>query len=372
MGRWGKQAALNCALGCGLATATLGAAAQSQVTLTGNLDVGLRLDKTKSSLRSVSSNSLLPSRITIGVLEELGDGLRAQVVLETGLTVDDGAGAVPPPGGSVGPLSFGRFSAVALGSDAAGYLSLGRQYTSLFVLGASNVADVFGGAALGGVSTVSSFTVRASNAVAYTYGYGPRTLLRGAPANGLGVAVMWAPGEAVSPQHAGQQGGFNVSYGNGRWWAGYGYHQLRGNSAAINPAAAVSSTPVLRQQTLSAAYNFGSWRVSAGINQGRNGLAGTAGLDRRGWYVGSAVEMGLHELKVFYGRVNDRSVNQRDYSTLQFGYTYSLSKQTQLYALVGTVNNNDRATTVLLNTSPSSIAAGVDPRSVAIGVLKRF
>lgn len=368
MGRVGKHAGW----GCAWAMLALNAAAQSQVTVNGNLDVGLRLDKTASTLRSVTSNSLLPSRITMGVLEELGDGLRAQVVLETGLTVDDGAGAVPPPGGTVGPLSFGRFSAVALGSDAAGYLSVGRQYTPLFVLGASNVADVFGGAALGGVSTVSSFTVRASNAVAYTYGYGPRTLLRAAPAKGLGVALMWAPGEAVTPHDAGQQGGFNLSYGDGRWWAGYGYHQLRGNSAAINPAAATSSTPVLRQQTLSAAYNFGSWRVSAGINQGRNGLAGTAALDRRGWYVGSALELGLHEFKLFYGRVDDRSVNQRDYATLQFAYVYSLSKQTQLYALAGTVNNNNRAATVLLNTSPSSIAAGVDPRSLAFGVLKRF
>lgn len=369
MGRTGIHAGL----GSALAMLALGAAAQSQVTVTGNLDIGLRLDKTGGTLRTVSSNSLLPSRITIGVLEELGDGLRAQAVLEAGLTVDDGAGAVPPPGGTAGPLSFGRFSAVALGSDAAGYVSIGRQYTPLFVLGASNSADVFGGAALGGVSTVSSFTVRASNALAYTYGYGPRTLLRGAPAQGLGVAVMWAPGEAASPQDAGQQGGFNVSYGNGRWWAGYGYHQLRGNSAAINPAAAISSAPVLRQQTLSAAYTFGSWRLSAGVNQGRNGLAGPAGLDRRGWYVGSAWELGgLHEFKAFYGRVDDRSINQRDYATLQVGYAYWLSKQTQLYALAGRLNNNHRSTAVLLNTSPASIAAGVDVRSLVVGVLKRF
>lgn len=360
----------------GLAAASLLAllaqGAAAQLSVGGNLDVGLRVDRTRGTLRSLTSNSWLPSRITFGALEELGDGLRAQVVLEAGLTVDDGAGAVPPPGGSAGPLSFGRFSAVALGSDAMGYVSFGRQYTPLFVLGASGVADVFGGAALGGSNSVSSFTVRASNAIAYTYGYGPRTLLRGSPAQGLGVAVMWAPGEALAPTDAGQQGGFNVSYGDGAWWLGYGYHQLRGNSAAINPAVAVSASPVLRQQTLAAAYKLGALRFTVGLNQGRNGLNTTAGVDRRGWYLGSAWESGLHEFKAFYGRVDDRSINQRDYATLQFGYSYSLSKLTQLYALAGWVDNRDRASTVLLNTSPATVPAGVDVRSLALGVLKRF
>ena len=232
--------------GAGLVAAAASCAhAQSAVTISGNLDVGVRVDKGNTSLTSVTSNSLLPSRMTFSSLEDLGGGLRAQAILETGFRVDDGSSAANPPGASAG-LTFGRFAGVALGSDEAGYVSAGRQYTPLFVLAASGVADVFGGAALGGSVLVSSLTVRASNSLAYTYGYGPRNLLRAAPAQGLGFAAMVAPGEASAGGSAGNQWGFNASYGHGAWWAGYGMHRVRGNSAAINPAAAESPSPALR------------------------------------------------------------------------------------------------------------------------------
>lgn len=351
-----------------------GVGAQNAVTIGGNLDIGARVDKNNASVKQISSNSLLPSRLTFGMLEELGDGWRVQGLLEAGLTVDDGAGAVQPPGAPAGSLTFGRFSNIAIGSDRTGYVSMGRQYTPLFVLGASGVADVFGGAALGGSNSVSSFTVRASNSIAYTYGYTSRTLLRAAPPVGLGVAVMFAPGEASDGSSAGNQGGFNVSYGNGNWWAGYGFHTVRGSSQAISTATPDSTSPVLRQQTLAAAYNFGAVKLNAGINRGRNSLNTNAGVNRSGAYIGlSYVFAGNQEFKAFYGRVNDRRALNADYSTIQFAYTYALSKQTQLYALAGQIDNSATATATLLNTSPTLRAvAGRNSRSMAVGILRRF
>lgn len=352
----------------------LGAQAQGQLTFGGNLDIGTRIDKNKTSVKLVSSNSLLPSRLTFGALEELGDGWRAQAVLEAGLTVDDGAGAVQPPGAPAGSFTFGRFSNIAIGSERTGYLSLGRQYTPLFVMGASGVADVFGGAALGGATSISSFTVRASNSVAYTYGYGPRTLLKASPAQGLGVAVLLAPGESATAGGAGNQGGFNVSYGDGAWWAGYGFHWIRGTSQAISTAVPDSTTPVLRQQTLAVAYNFGSLRMNAGFNRGRNSLNSNAGINRSGTYVGLSYALTSNqELKAFYGRMNDRRALNADYSTVQFAYTYAFSKQTSIYALAGQVDNSLSAAATLLNTSSAvQTAAGLNSRSMALGILQRF
>lgn len=351
-----------------------GALAQSQLTFGGNLDIGTRIDRNKTSVKQVSSNSLLPSRLTFGALEELGDGWRAQAVLEAGLTVDDGAGAVQPPGVPAGTFTFGRFANIAIGSERTGYLSLGRQYTPLFVMGASGVADVFAGAALGGTNSISSFTVRASNSIAYTYGYGPRTLLKASPAQGLGVAAMLAPGESGAVGGAGHQGGFNISYGDGAWWAGYGFHWTRGTSQALSTAGPDKASPVLRQQTLAVAYNFGSLRMNAGFNRGRNSLNSNAGINRSGTYVGLAYALtNNQELKALYGRMNDRRALNADYSTVQLAYTYSFSKQTSLYALAGQIDNSATAAATLLNASPAvQTAAGRNSRSLALGILQRF
>jgi predicted porin len=342
------------------------------VSISGNLDVGIRIDKGNTSLTSVTTNSLLPSRMTFSSLEELGGGLRAQALLETGYRVDDGSGAANPPGAPA-VLTFGRFAGVALGSERMGYISAGRQYTPLFVLAASGVADVFGGAALGGSVLVSSLTVRASNSLAYTYGYGPRNLLRGAPATGLGFAAMVAPGESAAGGSAGNQWGFNVSYGDGPWWVGYGMHRVHGNSAAINPAVADSTSPDLRQDTLAAAYSIGDLKLNTGFNRGRNGLNTAAGVNRDGWYVGLSYALTPNqEIKAFYGRMNDRRPIDADFATYQFAYTYAFSKQTQFYVLAGVVDNSATATTVLSNPSPVAITAGTTARTITAGILKRF
>lgn len=350
------------------------APAQGQVTLGGNVDIGVRVDSNKTSVRQVSSNSLLPSRLTFGALEDLGDGWRAQAVLEAGLTVDDGAGAAQPPGVPAGSFTFGRFAAVAVGSEQTGYVSMGRQYTPLFALGGSNVADVFGGSALGSTNTVSSYTVRASNSIAYSYGYGPRTLLRGSPPVGLGAAFMLASGESPAGSRAGSQFGFNLSYGARGWWVGYGFHQIWGSSAAINPAVPDSGSPILRQQTLAASYDFGSVRVNAGVNRGSNGLNTASGVNRVGWYVGTTYAFsGNQEFKALYGRLDDRRPMNADVKTLQLGYTYALSRRTQLYALAGEISNSANAAAIFLNTSPvMTTAPGRNSRVVATGVLHRF
>lgn len=356
-----------------VAVAACSAHAQSNVTISGNVDVGVRVDQGNKSQPTVTTNSLLPSRITFSSLEDLGGGLQAQALLETGFRIDDGSGAANPPGVATGGLSFGRFAGVALGSERTGYVSAGRQYTPLFVMAASGVADVFGGAALGGSVLVSSLTVRASNSIAYTYGYGPRTLLRGSPATGFGFAAMYAPGEAANGSSAGNQWGFNASWGNGTWWAGYGMHEVRGNSAAINPSAAESASPRLKQETLAAAYSVGNLKLNTGFNRGRNGLNTGAGVNRTGWYVGASYSLTpSQELKAFYGRVNDRRTANADFNTWQFAYIYSLSKRTQLYALAGVVDNSATSSTVLSAPTAYAITPGTTARSMALGILHRF
>src|SRR5659263_153100 len=108
-------------------SAIAGAAqAQSNVTLYGLLDVNLSHysvgDKSSASNKTVMqdgvTNGLNGSRWGIRTKEDLGGGLNAGAVLESGFNVDTGASGQ-------GGLLFGRQVFVSLNSATAGELRLG-------------------------------------------------------------------------------------------------------------------------------------------------------------------------------------------------------------------------------------------------------
>ena len=351
--------------------------AQRSVTLGGIMDVGVRVDRggvNGAQAISVGSGLSNGSRLTFSGVEDLGGGNRAVFVMESGFSVDTGAGVANPPGTPNGILTFGRTSAVGIGNERYGYITAGRQYTPLFSISSNPASDPFIGSWLGGNTTVYSNTVRASNSIVYSYGYGPTTMLRPAPRQGLGVAVMYAPSETAgqSPGGAGMQYGFSASYGDGNWWVGYGQHRLHGNDASINPSAVTADTPLLRQQTLAVAYDFGIARLGAGINTARNDGAGTARVDRRGWTVSLNVPIQANQsVRVLYGRNSNKVASNQDFSTFQIGYQYAFSKRTSLYAAYGLVDN-DAAAAGNLAGSLLTATTGMRPRSLIAGMLHTF
>ncbi|XOT94945.1 porin, partial [Alcaligenes pakistanensis] len=94
--------------------------------------------------------------------EDLGDGLRAVFVLESGFNLGDGNSA---QGGRL----FGRQATLGLAGDSWGQLDFGRQ-TNITSKYLSAIADPFGGgfdqANIGGAFT-SANTVRYDNMVMY-------------------------------------------------------------------------------------------------------------------------------------------------------------------------------------------------------------
>ena len=113
-----------CLLSAGLAQAQ--APATSNVTLYGSVDAGVAFidNAGGTSLRRVESGALYANRIGFRGTEDLGNGLSAVFVLETGFNVDDGALGQ-------GGLLFGRQSFVGL-RTSWGTFSFGRQYDLLY------------------------------------------------------------------------------------------------------------------------------------------------------------------------------------------------------------------------------------------------
>ncbi|PMY01052.1 porin, partial [Pseudomonas sp. GW460-13] len=73
----------------------------------------------------MSSGGLSGSRWGLRGVEDLGSGLKALFVLESGFGLDDGKS-------QQGGRLFGRQAYVGLESDQVGRVTFGRQYTSLF------------------------------------------------------------------------------------------------------------------------------------------------------------------------------------------------------------------------------------------------
>jgi predicted porin len=352
------------------------AQADSNIIIGGIIDAGVRVDSGTASgtIRSVGSGQASASRLTISGIEDLGGGLQAGFVLESGMAIDTGTGVSNPPGAAAGALTWGRTSAVAVGSDSAGFLSFGRQYTPLFAVSAGPANDPFGANWFGGIVTAYSLTVRASNSIVYSYGYTARTMLLPAPRQGLGLALMYAPSEvgAPYPSGSGQQAGLNVSYGTASWWVGYGYHQVAGSNTAISATAPITDQPKVKQQTLGASYVVGNTRLYAGVNRGSSDGTGSAALNRNNWHVGAAVPFGgFHTLRVLYGKANDRTAANVSWNTWQVGYQYDLSKRTALYAAAGQVDNNANAQQ-LLGGSMATASKGAQARSLVSGLRHTF
>ncbi|MCI3952906.1 MAG: porin, gram-negative type, partial [Burkholderiales bacterium] len=105
-----------------LSTAAL---AQSSVTLSGVADVSLRHVRSDGlgSVTSLASGANSTSRIRFAGIEDLGGGLNAAFVLESGINMDNG---------SIAGNFFDRESHVSLNSKSWGSLRVGRDYTSAY------------------------------------------------------------------------------------------------------------------------------------------------------------------------------------------------------------------------------------------------
>lgn len=351
------------------------ALAQSNVTISGIVDAGLRMDRgaVSGSVTSVGSGQRDASRITFSGIDDLGGGLKVGFVLESGIGLDTGTGISNPPGAASGAFTWGRLATLSLGTDATGYLSLGRQYTPLWAISAGPANDPFGAGWLGGIATIYSFTVRASNSLVYSYGYTAQTTLLPAPRSGLGVMLMYSLAETSTPSSsAGRQLGGNLSYGDGTWWVGYGYHQVNGSNTSISATAPVSDAPTLKQHTLGASYQLAWGRVHVGLNTGKNGLSGARAVDRLNWHVGANLLFDArHNVRLLAGRAKDRTATHGEATTFQLGYGYDLSKRSALYTAVGQMDNNE-ASAAALGGSIGTYAPGTTARSVIIGIRHIF
>jgi general bacterial porin, GBP family len=245
-----------------LSLTLLGAAgaahAQSSVTLYGLIDTGLTYTSNSGGHSNIqqASGILNGNRWGLRGSEELGGGLQAIFVLESGFNLSTG---------KMGQNSreFGRQAFVGLSSNQFGTVTLGRQY--------DNVVDYLGPLALNGTQyggTLASHpydndnlnnSVRINNAVKFqSVNYG-----------GVKFGALYGFSNAAGSFADSRAYSVGASYVFGGLKVAAGYLQLNGGGSSTNTGGAVSSGDSTfnagRQRTYGAGVNYAFGAANVGL-----------------------------------------------------------------------------------------------------------
>ena len=325
------------------------ASAQSSVTIYGILDVGYTRNGGSifSSTGLSNSTNGLGSRLGFKGVEDLGGGLKAGFVLETGIQNDSGAGQINPSTNNIaassvpGSLQFGRLSYVNLAGNS-GEVRLGRDIVPSYYNDV--VYDPFGGLTVAaGLNTVGSFitvgptNLRASNMVSY---FTPGSL------GGFFAQLSYAIGENASNtgvnKDDGRYGGIRVGYAAG---------PLSIAAAAGKTTDTITATGQSndrKQANIGGTYDFGVAKLFANYTRTSQDHFGAvsngADLVTKGYLLGVTAPVGPGLIRASYSRIKDTDLDNKVSKKLGIGYQYNLSKRTALFATVARINNSNGAT----------------------------
>jgi predicted porin len=326
-----------------IAAAPLFAAAQTNVTLYGIVDVAVEsADNGATRHTFVNSGDQSTSRFGFRGTEDLGNGLKAIFNVEGGFAADTGV--------SDASGLFQRRAVVGL-EGAFGTVTLGREYSP--IASVAGATDEFGQGFYG--SNLSAFgsgrdTRRLANSVNY----------RSASLNGLKLLAAYSAGEKTTGP-SGDLKGIGLEYTLGGLYLGAAYHSVKNDANTDD-----------KEYGAGAAYTFsdlGGFEIKANY----------LGADPHGpnnqfkeYNLGAGYPIGAGKILVNFQQ--DKLETGAKGNAWALAYTYALSKRTNLYASYANMNNNNLASFALNSSSNSLTPAAVsnDPSVFAIGMRHSF
>ena len=323
----------------------------SNITIYGVADAGLVVERGNGagSTTKVSSGVGSGSRLGFKGTEDLGNGLSAGFVLESGVYIDTGASGQ-------GGLTFGRQSYVSLSSNKLGTISAGRQYSPYYKV-LRDVADPFGDGLAGQAANLMVPNARMDNAVVYA-----TPTLAGWSAN-----VAYGAGEVAGNSSRKRALSGAVSYSAGPVAVSLAHHR---REDALAPTHA-------RNSMLAARYTLGAYQLHAAYAANRGmgtvggsilgtvggvttlagsgtvaaGPVGAPGASSRDLLLGLCATFGPHSFAGSVVQHADRSAADRDARQYGMAYLYALSKRTDVYTAYARIRNTNGATFTVGNAS---------------------
>lgn len=324
------------------------AQAANSVTLYGVIDTGLSYQYAKLKDKAGDSHSESQVGLRNGVqagsrwglrgTEDLGDGLRAVFTLESGFNSDTGRSAQ-------GTRLFGRQSTIGLASDSWGQVDFGRQTTigNKYVGGIVNFGSIY--APAGGTFFSTGDTTRYDNQIQY------RSPSFGGFEFGVGYSFEvngTSPGNSAVA--GGKSGSYydrelnaGIKYANGPLAVAVAYDQiyLEKNDPAKDPKAlVVGASYDFEVVSLQLAYQHvkhgGAFAESFAGGQAQASVNNTGNLldydSVNSYLVGVGAPLGANGNIYGQWSLSDAKDADKKSNAFTAGYTYDLSKRTNLYA----------------------------------------
>ncbi len=329
-----------------------GAFAQTNVTLYGVADINVEYVNHLGAVPTaanqfnrgpandvyrMNSGGVSGSRWGLRGSEDLGGGLQALFVLESGFNLDTGTSQ------QSGRL-FGRQAFVGVQKAGIGQISLGRQYTSMFEA-LANFSPTAYATQYEPVVLQSGPNFREDNTVKYTGKFGPVTALAhwsfgtglALPAT-VGVATpIGGNGEVPGQFRRDTAYGAAVAYQGGPFGVTVGYDQW-------NPTIGTSNG-TNKKAVVGASYTFGPAKIMGGYRWGQNKNAADVVIQRDDFYwiganyqvtpaIGLTLEYNYDDVKSLFGNTNVANPWQ-----IAFVANYAFSKRTDVYLTTAYAKN---------------------------------
>jgi len=331
-----------------LALALLGAfssaaMAQSSVTIYGVVDVGVAYkDAGAGKLTSLDSGLNSTSRLGFRGTEALSGGLKANFNLEMGLKADTGANDA---------ALFARGAWVGLSGEDFGSVNFGRHKSLTYIYGAQ--IDPFMDGLLGKTDLMFKINSVRDNSITYT----------SKSFSGFSVAAQYGFGEKAGNATANRVTSVAASYINGPLNANIVWDQLKDTNGNL----AIGGEKLLAGASYDLGKNFYGIKLNAMYEEikGSTSLTNLKETKEQLYMVGGSIKEGANTFILSYTDSNVKTSVSANSSRIALGYTYDLSKRTNLYASVANVKN-EKAVKTLADLN------GATARLFNVGVRHKF
>jgi predicted porin len=338
-----------------LAVAVVGALASplafaQNVTLYGGIDVGLqRADSGQETAKNfVQSGQWYTSRVGFKASDDIGPGLSAVLVAESGITADTG--------GTDSAGFWQRQVYGGLDSKQWGALTIGRQYTHMHNQSAGTGSLL--ATTVAGTLSWSGHQVRASNAVKYS----------SANYGGFNFGALYGFGESADA---------GASESDNRLWEAHVGYAMKpfavdfATSRLKNDDAAGSGN--VKRNQLVGKWDSGAFAVAVGFATDKTD-GDLADADQRVWWVQPGFRFGgNNEVYAAYAQRKDKVIDDGDTKWWGVSYRHLFTKRTYAYATYAQASNDDAARrTPAFSYAGPLPTAGESAKAFGVGLAQEF
>lgn len=339
-----------------IAAAFAAPVAMAEVTMYGSMDGGLRHQTNDAATAGTTDTMQMgqynTARFGFKGVDDLGDGMKATVILETSLA-PGGVGANPYTNTTSSTTSQGTFNSsnpfgllfdrqATIGvSGGWGSFDMGWNYTASFKT--IKTYDPFDYKYLGIAGAKSSDYADRAGSMAYGGKFGDVSVIAEYYVNNGNKAQDVDPSTAPGKGRA-----LAVNYASGAINAGFAYTVVEpGLVYATAPTTGITVTQNdgITHITAGAGYNFGDGKVSVGYaKKNTKAIAASDATDTNMW-LGASYNLStkMAVTAAYYSNAKNTGAagaNDSTKKTLMAGVAYGLSKATQVYLEIDKATSN--------------------------------